>query len=81
MKYKYFSILSLAVYFVFGHITFSEEGISLQEYSANWWSQNTTDYTLFTKFDDTEEELRALMTTEKRLSLIEKTLTESQKNI
>lgn len=54
MKYKYFSILFLAVSLVFCHMTFSDEDINPSDDSATWWSQSIPEITLVNEFDGVE---------------------------
>ena len=68
MKYKYFSILFLAVLIGLGHITFSEEEINPTEDSAAWWSQSIPEITIINDFSDTEEELEDLSISENHLA-------------
>lgn len=79
MKYKYFSILFLAVLTGLGHITFSDEEINPQDDSATWWSRSIPEITLVSQFDGVEKELQRLITAERRFASMEKTLSESQK--
>ncbi len=81
MKYKYFSILFLAVLIGLGHITFSEEEINPVEESATWWSQSIPEITLINDFSDTESELENLSISENHLASMQETLIESQKNV
>ena len=77
MKYKYFSILFLAVLASLGHIAFSEE-LNGSDDSATWWSQSIPEITLVNQVDDIEAELEKLVSTEKRLTLMEEILRSSQ---
>ncbi len=80
MKYKYFSILFLAVLIGLGHITFSEEEINPTEDSAAWWSQSIPEITIINDFSDTEEELEDLSISENHLAWMQEALIEAKKN-
>lgn len=76
MKYKYFSILFLAVFCCLGHIAFS----AAEDEDASWWSQDISEIVMVGQFDGVEDELRRLVEEEKRLSIIEELFKESQKD-
>jgi hypothetical protein len=51
MKYKYFSILFLAVLASLGHIAFSAvENPSIED-EATWWSQDISEIAIMSQFD------------------------------
>lgn len=78
MKYKYFSVLFLAVLLVFGHITFSDSESSTHEKSQTWWEKNMPEASIITEMTSAQEELYELAYSEQRFSDMEKTFRESQ---
>ena len=80
MKYKYFSILFLAVLIGLGHTTFSDEEINPSEDSATWWSQSIPEITIINEFGDTEEELQDLSISESHFTSMQETLTAAQQD-
>ena len=80
MKYKYFSILFLAVLIGLGHTTFSDEEINPSEDSATWWSQSIPEITIINEFGDTEEELQDLSISESHFTSMQETLIAAQQD-
>jgi murein DD-endopeptidase MepM/ murein hydrolase activator NlpD len=80
MKYKYFSILFLAVSLVFGNITFSDEG-NAHSNSKNWWIHNIPEAAILNDISSIQSEISELAHTEHRFTDLENTFLESKKLI
>lgn len=80
MKYKYFSILFLAVFWSLGHITFSDTEIPVSGEDTSWWSEDVTDIIFAHQFDGVREDIKALSDSEQRLTIMETLFQDSQKN-
>jgi murein DD-endopeptidase MepM/ murein hydrolase activator NlpD len=78
MKYKYFSILFLALSACLGHITFSEWENNTNIKTQAWWMKNMPEASIITDINAVQQDLYELAYSEKRFSDMEKTFLESK---
>lgn len=74
MKYKYFSILFLAVLIGLGHITFSDSNST----SEAWWMKNMPEASIITDINSVQQDLTELSYSEQRFADMEATFRESR---
>lgn len=79
MKYKYFTILFLAVSASLGHIAFSLEGNSSQSQSVSWWMESLPEASIIRDINSFQEDFYDISDSKQRLSNIENTFLESKK--
>jgi len=78
MKYKYFSILFLALSTCLGHITFSEWENTTNTTAQAWWMKNMPEASIITDINAVQQDLYELAYSEKRFADMEETFLESK---
>ncbi len=78
MKYKYFSILFLALSACLGHITFSDSETTSGNKTQSWWMKNMPEASIITDINAVQQDLYELAYSEKRFADMEETFLESK---
>lgn len=78
MKYKYFSILFLALCACLGHITFSDSETNTDNKTQSWWMKNMPEASIITDINAVQQDLYELSYSEKRFADMEQTFLESK---
>jgi murein DD-endopeptidase MepM/ murein hydrolase activator NlpD len=78
MKYKYFSILFLALSACLGHITFSDSETTTGDKTQSWWMKNMPEASIITDINAVQQDLYELAYSEKRFADMEETFLESK---
>lgn len=78
MKYKYFSILFLAVLIGLGHITFSDSNSTANGASETWWMKNMPEASIIIDINSVQQDLSELSYSEQRFADMEATFRESR---
>lgn len=78
MKYKYFSILFLAVLIGLGHITFSDSNSAANGASETWWMKNMPEASIIIDINSVQQDLSELSYSEQRFADMEATFRESR---
>lgn len=78
MKYKYFSILFLALSACLGHITFSDAETDTTNKTQAWWMKNIPEASIITDINSVQQDLYELAYSEKRFADMEETFLQSK---